>query len=156
MFAKIHKENVSFWFLRTVRPALDVPGLLYECANNIQKTPLNLHNTRYLIASIMGCHKKRESSLLLYLFLNSSTIIGLKFITYYHTQWTMQGSVLALSMTFLFVYETDLRQIHTEDVFGPSLGGVWMSRSKVKCQGQQGQKTAFFGPFGGLRAVYVW
>jgi len=36
----------------------------------------------------------------------------------------MQGSVLALSMTFLFVYETDLRQIHTEDVFGPSLGGV--------------------------------
>jgi len=27
---------------------------------------------------------------------------------------------------------------------------------KVKGQGHQGQKTAFFSPFGGLRAVYVW
>jgi len=27
---------------------------------------------------------------------------------------------------------TDLRQIHTEDMFGPLLGWVWMSRSKVK------------------------
>ena len=27
---------------------------------------------------------------------------------------------------------------------------------KVKGQGHQGQKTAFFGPFGGLHAVYVW
>jgi len=26
---------------------------------------------------------------------------------------------------------------------------------KIKGQGHQGQKTAFFGPFGGLRAVYV-
>jgi len=39
---------------------------------------------------------------------------------------------------------TDLRQIHGEDVFGPSLGRVWMSRSKVKNQGHQAQtgKTA--------------
>jgi len=29
-----------------------------------------------------------------------------------------------------------------------------MSRSNVKVQGHQG-KTAFFGPFGGLHAVYV-
>ena len=41
----------------------------------------------------------------------------------------------ALSVIFLFVYEnlgnrwTDLRQIHREDVFGPSLGRVWRSRS---------------------------
>jgi len=35
----------------------------------------------------------------------------------------------------------DLRQIHTEEVFDPLLRQVWMSRSKVKCQGQQGQKT---------------
>jgi len=48
---------------------------------------------------------------------------------------------------------TDLRQIRTEEVFGPSLGRVWRSRSKVK---RQGQKMAFFGLFGGLRAVYVW
>ena len=60
-------------------------------------------------------------------------------------------------MTFLFVCEisravgqrwTDLRQIHREDVFGPSLGWVWMSGSNVKGQGHQGRKTAFFaGPF---------
>jgi len=35
---------------------------------------------------------------------------------------------LALSVTFLFVYLwnrwTDLQHIHTEDVFGPSIGGV--------------------------------
>jgi len=28
--------------------------------------------------------------------------------------------------------------------------------AKLKGQGHQGQETAFFGPFGGLRAVYVW
>jgi len=49
-----------------------------------------------------------------------------------------------------------MRQIHNEDVFGPSLSRVWMSRSKVKGQGHQGQKTQFFCSFGGLRAVYVW
>jgi len=38
---------------------------------------------------------------------------------------------------------TDLRQIHTQDVFGPSLGRVWRPRSKLKDQGHQGQKTAF-------------
>jgi len=31
-----------------------------------------------------------------------------------------------------------VHQIHMEDVFGPSLGRVGMSRSKVKGQGQQG------------------
>jgi len=35
---------------------------------------------------------------------------------------------------------TDLCQIHTEDVFGPSLRRVGMSRSKVKGQSYQGQK----------------
>jgi len=48
---------------------------------------------------------------------------------------------LALSVAFCLCMKylgnrwTDLRQIHTEDVFGPSLGRVWRSRS-----------------FGGLRA----
>jgi len=37
---------------------------------------------------------------------------------------------------------TDLCQIHMEDVFGPLLGRDGMSRSKVKDQGQQGQKNA--------------
>jgi len=35
----------------------------------------------------------------------------------------------------------DLHQIHREDVFGPSLGQVLMSRSKVKGHGHQGQNT---------------
>jgi len=52
-------------------------------------------------------------------------------------------------MKYLGNRSTDLRQIHTEDVFGTSLGRVWRSRSKVKVT--RG-KTAFFGPFGGLRA----
>jgi len=26
----------------------------------------------------------------------------------------------------------------------------------VKSEGNQGQKTAFFGPFGGLRMLFVW
>jgi len=35
-------------------------------------------------------------------------------------------------MKYLWNRWTDLRQIHREDVFGPSLGRVWMSRSNVK------------------------
>jgi len=36
---------------------------------------------------------------------------------------------------------SDLREIHRVDVFGPSLERVWMSRSKAKGQGHEGQKT---------------
>jgi len=46
---------------------------------------------------------------------------------------------------------TDLCQIHTEDVFGPPQGLVWRLRSKSPWT-----KLAFFFPFGGMRAVYVW
>jgi len=52
---------------------------------------------------------------------------------------------LALSVTFCPCAKyvgsrwPDLRQIHREDMFGSSLGRVWMSRSKVKDQGHQGQ-----------------
>jgi len=56
---------------------------------------------------------------------------------YYHTQWTVEGSVFGaislcffcLCMKYLGNRWTDLRQIHMEDVFGPSLGRVWRSRS---------------------------
>jgi len=43
-------------------------------------------------------------------------------------------------------------------VFDPSLGKLegQGQRSKVKGRGHQGQKSAFFGSFGSLRAVYVW
>ena len=65
-------------------------------------------------------------------------------------------SLFCLCMKYLGNRWTDLRQIHTEDVFGPSLGRVWKLRSKVKGQSHQRQKNGIFGPFGGLRAVYVW
>jgi len=65
--------------------------------------------------------------------------------------------LFCLCMKCLWNRLTNLRQIHTEDVFGPSLGRVLMSRSKVKDHGHRGQKKRHFsGPFGGLRAVYVW
>jgi len=71
-------------------------------------------------------------------------------------QWTAEGSVLVpsvfgsyLCMKYLRNRWTDLRQIHTEDVFGPS--------NEFEGQGHQEQKkTAFFGHFGSLCAVYVW
>jgi len=37
-----------------------------------------------------------------------------------------------LCMKYLGNCWTDLREIHREDVFGPLLGRVWMSRSKIK------------------------
>jgi len=36
-----------------------------------------------------------------------------------------------------------------------SLAGTSL-KVKVRGQGYQGQKTVSFGPFGGLRAVYIW
>jgi len=44
----------------------------------------------------------------------------------YRTQWTAQGSV------FSAVCDKSLRQMYSKDVFCPSLGRVWMKRSKVK------------------------
>ena len=70
----------------------------------------------------------------------------------------MEGSVFgANSLWFLFVYE-----IYPEPLngFGRYSHGrrVWSLaptslKVKVKDQGHHGQKTAFFGPFGGLHAV---
>ena len=63
---------------------------------------------------------------------------------------------LALSVAFYFCMKhlwnrwTDLRQIHREDMFGPSLRRIWMWESKVKVTRD---KSGIFGPFGGLRAV---
>ena len=64
-------------------------------------------------------------------------------------------SFFCLCIKYLWNCCADLHQIHMEDVFGPSLERVWVSRSKVKDQRHQGQKR-HFGPLGGLRAVYVW
>ena len=66
------------------------------------------------------------------------------------------------SVDFLYVYEISWELLNR---FAPNSHGgrVWsLARNslKVKVKGQrsrsQGTKTAFFGPFGGLRAVYVW
>ena len=73
-------------------------------------------------------------------------------VDYCRTQWTAQGSVFAavcdffacLCMKYVGNRWTNLRHIHTEDVFGPSLGQVWMPRSKVKGQGHEGQKLAVY------------
>ena len=48
--------------------------------------------------------------------------------------------------------QMDLRQIHTKDVFGPSLRQI---RTKVKGQGTR-DKNGILGHLGGLRVVYVW
>ena len=60
----------------------------------------------------------------------------------------------------LFVYEISreggaaewMCKIHTEDMFGPSLGWVWRWKSKAKVTRD---KTAFLGPFGSLCAVFA-
>jgi len=82
-----------------------------------------------------------------------------------------------LCLKYLENHWTDLREIHRLDVFGPSLGRFWMSRSNVKGQGHQGQKAVSALPSppssgkmvpsaaccalqcivdGALRAVCVW
>jgi len=63
------------------------------------------------------------------------------FATNYRTQWTAE--VLFLAPSGCFCVWTDLHQVHTEDVFGPSLRRVWRSRSKVKSQVHQRQKRHF-------------
>ena len=60
--------------------------------------------------------------------------------------------VFCLCVKYLGNRWTDLRQIHTEDVFGPLLERVWRSRLKVKGQGLQGQKRHFPA----LSAACVW
>jgi len=57
--------------------------------------------------------------------------------------WHRQSVVFCLSTKYLRNHWKDLCQIHTEDVFGPSLGWVWRSRSKVKVT--RNKKMTFFG-----------
>jgi len=61
---------------------------------------------------------------------------------------------------FLFVYEISWELLNG---FAPNSRGRHVSylarmslNVKVKGQGHQGQKMAFFDPFGGLRALYIW
>jgi len=61
-----------------------------------------------------------------------------------------------LSLRYLGNGWTDLCQIHREDMFGPSLRRVWMSRSKVKSQGHQGQKTENCWVISARQDQYLW
>ena len=61
---------------------------------------------------------------------------------------------------FSFVYEISPEPLNG---FAPNSRGTraWSLthtslKVKVKGQGHQGQKLAFFGPFGGVHAVFVW
>jgi len=64
---------------------------------------------------------------------------------------------LTLSVTFLFVYEISLELLNgfASNSHGRRVWSLARTSLKVKDQGHQGQKTAFFGPFGFLHAVYV-
>jgi len=67
------------------------------------------------------------------------------------------GSVLVLSVTFLFAYEISREPLNG---FASNSRGRRVCSDELECQGQRsrspGTKTAFSGPFGGLRAVCVW
>jgi len=69
---------------------------------------------------------------------------------------------LALSVTFLFVYDICREPLNG---FAPNsherrVRSLGRANLNVKVKGQRsrpsGTKTAFSGPFGGLHAVYVW
>ena len=91
-------------------------------------------------------------------------------ILYLHNDITARkkGSVLALSVTFLFLF---FFVCHSnilgtaERVCAKFTGKMCLvpCSDEFECQGQRSKvkvtmdkKTTFFGPFGGLRAVYVW
>jgi len=67
---------------------------------------------------------------------------------------------LALFVTFLFVYEISPEPLNGFVINSQGRHAWSLARMslnvKVKGQGHQGQKTAFFGPFSSLCAVYVW
>jgi len=84
-----------------------------------------------MLLSIRQCQSAEGASI---------TSILLLFSFFYCTQVRFCFSAVCY-VTFLFLFLcmkylwnrwTDLRQIHREDMFGPSLGRVWMSRSKIK------------------------
>jgi len=64
----------------------------------------------------------------------------------------------AVSLCFLFLYEISREPLNE---FAPNSHSVWsLARTslKVRCQMSRSPetKTALFGSFSGLRAVYVW
>jgi len=112
------------------------------------------------LAWVLCTGQYRKVTLILCVFLCSMAPMPLCLTRFVTTRSELHKVLfLALSVTFLFVYEIsrelwmDLCQIHMEDVFGPSHGQFWMSRSKVKITRE---KTSCFGPFVSLHVVSVW
>ena len=58
--------------------------------------------------------------------------VAASFLTVVTARSELRKVLLFGAVCDFFVCWTDLRQVRKEDVFGPSLGRVWMSRSKVK------------------------
>jgi len=58
--------------------------------------------------------------------------------------WRRRSVEFCLCVKYLGNRWTDLRQIHTEDVFDPSLGRVWRSGQRSKLTGT---KNSIFRPF---------
>ena len=67
-----------------------------------------------------------------YRFSDSGRLLYVTRVITAHTVSCLRFCFSAVCDCFLGNRWTDLRQIHTEDVLGPSLGRVWMLRSKVK------------------------
>ena len=81
-------------------------------------------------------------------------------LAFYHTLHKVL--FLVLSVTFLFVYE--ISRGTAERIWDKFTGKMCLvtCSDKFECQDHRsrsrspGTKTAFFGPFGGQHAVYVW
>jgi len=86
---------------------------------------------------------------------------GLCLFKHYHTQWMAVNcggscfwrhqSIFCLCIKYLRNRWTDLCQICMEDLFGPSLGGVWRSKIKVTRD-----KSCIFRPIWWPAYVCVW
>jgi len=118
------KEKVMFWAVREQRPLSSALWPLYKGA--VRFTVVFY----FILSSFITSH--------------FCMCVGLLCMeTYYRTPWTAEAlrkvlflapsvCFFSLCMKYFGNRWTDLRQIHMEDVFGPSLGRVWRSRSKVK------------------------
>jgi len=145
------RTMVSIW--RQLRPTLATPPLLSGAAIDRRRTLLGAYHWRRRqrrAAVVDRLLRRMRPQPLSPLYRESSSSDCLASLCFFSARGEPRKVLfLALSVTFLFVYEifreslNGLHQIHKENVFGPSLGRVWMRTSKVKDQGHQRQKRRF-------------
>ena len=97
-----------------------------------------------------------QFSLSIYLLIYLSLLITTRSELRKFCFWRRQSVVFCLCMKYLGNCWTDLRQIRVQGVFGPSLGWVWRSKSKIKSQGHQGQKTTTFSALSAACARFMF